>query len=71
VKSAALRTAQIAGGLALAAVVLSLSIGMIQKRRLVNALARRKREYQSSASDASMEKTSIVPFAGGMMPNKD
>ncbi len=59
VKAAAVRTAKIAGGLALAAIALSLLVGVLKKRRLVRVLAQRRRQPPSPSLDLSLEKTSI------------
>lgn len=60
IQESAVRTAKIAGGVAVLAVVLSILAGIYQKRRLVTALARRKRTPRTQHRDAALEETSII-----------
>lgn len=60
VKESAIRTAKIAGGIALLAVILSIIVSILQKWRLIKSLAQRKRNSQSDLTAASLQKTSIV-----------
>ncbi|WP_010584593.1 serine/threonine protein kinase [Schlesneria paludicola] len=59
VKAAAVRTAQMAGSVALLAICATVIAGIYQKRNLIKALAQRKRKLKQSAVDASLEKTSV------------
>lgn len=61
VKAAAVRTAKIAGGIAVLAVVLSILVGVYQKRRLVKALSERRRQLKMSPADSSVKIDASAP----------
>ncbi|MDB5334867.1 MAG: rsbU 4, partial [Planctomycetaceae bacterium] len=55
VKAAAVRTAKIAGGVTVLAVVLSILAGVYQKRRLVKVLSMRRRQLKNAQTDTSVK----------------
>lgn len=61
-KASAAQTAQVAGGIALLAIAVTLLAGIRKKHRLINALAERKRQRETPPLTAATEKT-FVPAA--------
>lgn len=60
VKAAASRTAQLVGGAAVLALMVTFVAGVIQKRRLVQTLSRRKNRSKQPSEDAALERTSMI-----------